>query len=471
MKKHLLYLTALLGFGAFCVQGAVITSMAPGEVASQLADYSASETELAVSGPVNLLDLEAIATLSKEHGALTSLDLSAATIMSTRLTGRDYFGLTYLPALELPMYIFAGTNFEQVKLPATLTEIGDGAFSDAALKNVSVPASVTKIGDYAFYNCSQLKTADFGAALQTLGKGCFSNCASLESVNLASTKVTTLPERVFAGCVRLESLELPTGLESVGPEAFAGTGISILSLSRVRRLEPFSLSSMPKLKTVGLNADGEQGEGVLANNAALETVSGAPSDLPDAFAAGCTSLDASEMAGTVASIGQHALAATAARELTLGSTLATVSREAFSGMQNLSHINAFALGSNVPTAGEGAFDGIEPSKIKLLVNDADQSAWKADPQWSLFDITSDPNTLAETIVVESSIMFRLEGDILHVTAPEKLRQVTVYALDGRLVADIYPESETASLHLPGETAVIARAATATSAKSTKILLR
>ena len=48
---------------------------------------------------------------------------------------------------------------ENIKIPASVTEIGRGAFNACALPEVTIPASVTSIEQYAFRSCGEMRNA------------------------------------------------------------------------------------------------------------------------------------------------------------------------------------------------------------------------------------------------------------------------------------------------------------------------
>lgn len=468
MKAYIILSSILLCAAS---AGAVTLTLTPGSLVGNGAEVPASDAEITVMGEINAKDLAALAAMRPKGAVPTTLDLSAATIVSTRYNNSNYLGYTYLPAAELPPYIFSGTSFAEVRMPESLTAIADGAFAGAALVKAEIPAAVVSIGDYAFYDCSALTDVSAGASLTSLGKGAFGNCRALRNVDFAKSRFTEIPERAFAGCAAVESIQIPADLDKVGAEAFAGTGITTLSLSSVRKLEPFALSDMPNLESATLDSGAQQGEGLFANDPFLRSINGAASSLPDAYAAGCTSLDASTLSSSATAIGSHALASTAAEELTLGPSLTSVSREAISGLAGLKTINAYALGSNVPYAEPGAFDGIEPSKVDLLVAEDDQPLWKADEQWSRFNIKADPSTSAENIGLSDAIAVTAGPDEIIIRADKPLTQVTVCQLDGKTIAALNPGTGICRIAAPAEQAVIIKATTADSTRTVKLLLR
>lgn len=96
-------------------------------------------------------------------------------------------------------------NRETVSIPASVTEIGDGAFIGSVAKEITLPAGLQAIGDMAFNSCANLKSLTFPYGLKSIGESAFSNCA-------------------------LTRAELPDSLESLGSGAFSGYGLQSLIL-------------------------------------------------------------------------------------------------------------------------------------------------------------------------------------------------------------------------------------------------
>ncbi len=66
---------------------------------------------------------------------------------------------------------FAYTDLDAVVIPSTVTEIGEGAFTQCnELESVFIPNSVTTIGDGAFFHCFGLRHITFGNSISSLGK-------------------------------------------------------------------------------------------------------------------------------------------------------------------------------------------------------------------------------------------------------------------------------------------------------------
>lgn len=147
---------------------------------------------------------------------------------------------------DLPDAVFSGCgNLRTVRLPATITRIGEEAFADCVcLHQLAIPDSVTTIGSsafdgcdslthvhlphglshiaaYAFSNCKQLAEVTLPAGLRQLGTAAFQFCGSLKSVRIPEG-VTRLESTTFIECTSLEQVTLPETLEYLGSECFRG---------------------------------------------------------------------------------------------------------------------------------------------------------------------------------------------------------------------------------------------------------
>ena len=149
--------------------------------------------------------------------------------------------------------LVGGVNGDVV-IPASVTSIGDGAFSGCSgLTSVTIPASVTYIGADAFYYCSGLTSMTIPASVTSIGDGAFSGCSGLMAFSVADANpayqavsgllltkdgkellfgvngnvvipdsVTSIGNRAFFGCSGLTSVAIPNSVTSIGYRAFSG---------------------------------------------------------------------------------------------------------------------------------------------------------------------------------------------------------------------------------------------------------
>ncbi len=112
------------------------------------------------------------------------------------------------------------TSLETIKIPDYVIEIGSVAFSNCtSLKEISIPDSVTDMGTSMFSGCTSLTKAKLPSVRYNITEGTFQNCKSLTDIVLPST-VTAIRSNAFYGCESLTSLELPSGVQTIESSAF-----------------------------------------------------------------------------------------------------------------------------------------------------------------------------------------------------------------------------------------------------------
>lgn len=146
-------------------------------------------------------------------------------------------------------------KLENVIIPDTITEIGDGAFAKCRNFTVAIiPDSVTKIGKDAFWNCQNLTSITISSSVTEIDERAFEGCSKLTSITIASdnpkykaegnvvyTKdgtnlifaaggltsvkvldnVTTIGSRAFAYCKYLKNITIANSITEICDDAFA----------------------------------------------------------------------------------------------------------------------------------------------------------------------------------------------------------------------------------------------------------
>ena len=110
----------------------------------------------------------AINTRTKGWYGFISLDLSSATEL-TEIPEKTFYGCE-LRGLILPdsleaigIRAFQNNDFEEIVIPDKVKTIKNGGFySCLNLKAITLPASLTNIGEYAFSGCDKLETVKYG---------------------------------------------------------------------------------------------------------------------------------------------------------------------------------------------------------------------------------------------------------------------------------------------------------------------
>lgn len=110
-------------------------------------------------------------------------------------------------------------TLQSVKLPDTITDIGDQAFAHCVkILSIEIPDSVTEIKTGTFGGCSLLGSVKLPINLTTIGMGAFAECPDLESIELPDG-LMNVEEGAFSGA-NLGTIDWPVSLTSVGTGAF-----------------------------------------------------------------------------------------------------------------------------------------------------------------------------------------------------------------------------------------------------------
>lgn len=157
----------------------------------------------------------------------------------------------------IPDYAFKScSSLQSVTVSGGITEIGEESFS--LMTNLTTLRftrdALEKIGAYAFSGNPVLGqdtvSADgatvtnsvvLPATLNEIGEGAFSSCSKLTSVIFAGDGVTEIPTDAFVRCSLLTSVVLPENLVKIGSGAFKNTGLKEIKIGG-------------SVKTIGLDA-------------------------------------------------------------------------------------------------------------------------------------------------------------------------------------------------------------------------
>ena len=170
--------------------------------------------------------------------AFRNTAVKSFTVAEGNATFKAQSGKPYLLSADGKTLLLCAPTAETVEAPATVTTVGDGAFSgNPNLTSVKLPG-VTKLGNYAFANCEDLAKVEFGklthignfaftgtkltatpdlSKVTYIGEGAFRN-TPVTSVTVANG--TEIGKNAFRGCKVLESVKLGSDV-TVGDYSFA----------------------------------------------------------------------------------------------------------------------------------------------------------------------------------------------------------------------------------------------------------
>ncbi len=113
-------------------------------------------------------------------------------------------------------------NLEWVHIPASVTTLGEAAFSTYGGKLSTViidhPSALQTIGDDAFSGCTFTYFV-VPSGVTTLSKSAFSVCSQLQEVSIPDA-ITRIPEAAFWRCTSLNSIIIPENVTDIDDRAF-----------------------------------------------------------------------------------------------------------------------------------------------------------------------------------------------------------------------------------------------------------
>ena len=159
------------------------------------------------------------------------------------------------------LYVSA-TKSGEYEVPDTVEEIKANVFANRNISKLIIPASVTVIGNDAFTNCRYLEEIVFKAAgddvALTVGDNAFKGASNLSKITVDGVTGISLPDRTtkigayaFENTALKGNLELPSKVETLNAGAYANTGITSVTI-------PKELTDIPMGEEQGwVSADAE----------------------------------------------------------------------------------------------------------------------------------------------------------------------------------------------------------------------
>lgn len=178
---------------------------------------------LVINGPINGTDIPVIRRMIN----LEILDMSNATIVAGGDAYKQDGDLSWYLEEDnvIGDYMFQGATFAKMMLPSTLAKIGSHAFDACKLTSVAIPASVKEIGDGAFLDASKLSSVVLHEGLEVIAGFAFHRTGSLESLVIPST-VKHIGEWAlgFSDVDEVHLKALPATLTYIGVDLFPWGG-------------------------------------------------------------------------------------------------------------------------------------------------------------------------------------------------------------------------------------------------------
>jgi hypothetical protein len=176
-------------------------------------------------------------------GGVTSLAIGAfeGNLVLTNLTISD-------TVTDIQPYAFYSAGLPNLDLPPYLINLGDWAFADSSITRIRIPRTLTSIGNDEFFNCASLSCVDIPCGVTSIGFGSFALDTGLLKIDIPGSVnsigglafwqsgltsaiirngVTSIGQQAFYQCPGLTYLSLPGSVNDLGYEAFGScTGLT-----------------------------------------------------------------------------------------------------------------------------------------------------------------------------------------------------------------------------------------------------
>ena len=114
------------------------------------------------------------------------------------------------------------SSLSELALPAGLTALGMGAFTESGITTITLPNGITTVPSYCFRECKSLNSVVLANSTTAISDYAFLNCSALRTMDIMDT-VASIGTMALGGCSSLQSIHMSTALTSVDTTAFAGS--------------------------------------------------------------------------------------------------------------------------------------------------------------------------------------------------------------------------------------------------------
>ena len=230
--------------------------------------------------------------------------------------------VTRVSAQQTPVTLdLRSAKYAETEFPAVLagnTKLGVIKFFD----------NTAAVAAGAFKGCTALTETVIPAGVAGIGAETFDGCTALTAASVPSS-VTAIGAKAFDGCTALTGIAL-NSVKTIGAEAFAGSGLTQVSVSATT-LGERAFSSCASLASASLSG---------------------MTSIPAGCFAGCVKLAAMTIPNSVTEIGANAFdGCSILASVSLGSGVETVGAEAFADCA----LTSLVLPDQLTTLGDGAF--------------------------------------------------------------------------------------------------------------------
>lgn len=329
----------------------------PGQLKKQLLDLDPDEVNgLVLTGTMNGEDLKFLADAQGLVGSLAYLDLEKVKFEYDRTVYRTYSpSKGFHEEQKIYNYIFSKENrTEQVpagfgykRYDCYRNNLAWAFFKNESLVTVKLPESITEVGEDIFGDCKNLRGVKLPEGVSRINKEAFYGCSILETINFPA-KLTSVGDNAFSLCSKMELDNLPSSLLHVGQSAFCYVPLKALKLDRKVEI----------------------GAGAFSNTPITEIEMATPCDsIREGTFSNCPNLTKITIGEGLKYIGYNAFSNSPVKEANLPSTLRDISSNAFRGSSYCPFINDIQPENHIRYIGKVAYQCVDKNLEEYTIKD------------------------------------------------------------------------------------------------------
>lgn len=276
------------------------------------------------------------------------VDYSTASLYSSTNGNYIFKECTALANIKLPDNLrfigndtFYGSSLKEILIPNNVRFLWTGAFGKCvSLSEIKMPSKLRYIGVNCFKGCTNISSILIPDEVFYIAGGAFESCSSLKSISYGQN-LLTVGNNAFANCTKLETIELPSKVLSIGKSVFEGCS----------RLSKALLSdNMTDIESSMFKDCIELQDVYIGNSTSI---------IKSSAFHHCPKLESITLPACITEIESYSFAYTGIKEV-------------------------LALNSTPPSVGNSVFEGINLSKVTLLVPSGAKDAYQQAAIWSSF---------------------------------------------------------------------------------------
>ena len=329
----------------------------PGQLKKQLLDLDPDEVNgLVLTGTMNGEDLKFLADAQGLVGSLAYLDLEKVKFEYDETVYRTYSpSKGFHEEQKIYNYIFSKENrTEQVpagfgykRYDCYRNNLARAFFKNGSLVTVKLPESMTELGENIFDDCKALRGVKLPEGVAHIEGAAFQGCNILEKLNFPA-KLTSVGDNAFSLCSKMELDNLPNSLLHVGQSAFCYVPLKALKLDRKVEI----------------------GAGAFSYTPITEIEMTTPCDsIREGTFRGCPNLTKITIGEGLKYIGYNAFSNSPVKEANLPSTLRDISSNAFRGSSYCPFINDIQPENHIRYIGKVAYLCVDKNQEEYTIKD------------------------------------------------------------------------------------------------------